>query len=64
MANTGKKNLLLNKFAGIFRKFDSLDQVHDLLLAPAMAKRKTLDAAWFNWKSDEEFARQQVNGTR
>merc|ERR1712048_50932 len=49
---------------GIFRKFDSLDQVHDLLLAPAMSKRKILDAAWFNWKSDEEFARQQVNGTR
>ena len=66
MRETGIKNLLLNKFMGHFRKFESLDQVSKLLLIPSMKKRKNSvsQACWYNWQDDREFSREQINGCR
>ncbi|CBY10063.1 unnamed protein product [Oikopleura dioica] len=61
---TGLKNLLLNRFVGIFRNFDSLEDVHKLLLVPTMKNRTINHDCWHNWRSDLEFARQQINGCR
>jgi hypothetical protein len=47
---TGLKNLLLNRFVGIFRNFDSLEDVHKLLLVPTMKNRTINHDCWHNWR--------------
>ena len=79
MRETGLKNLMLNKFLGVFRKFDNLDEVNfffqkyhvtknfkisKFLLIPSMKSRKVLEPCWYGWKEDREFAREQINGCR
>ena len=60
-----KGSVLLNKFVGLFRNFDSLDDVWGLLLLPAMKERAlNCPSCWNDWQSDLEFARQQINGCR
>ncbi|CAG5091296.1 Oidioi.mRNA.OKI2018_I69.PAR.g12956.t1.cds [Oikopleura dioica] len=56
-------SILLTKFTGVFRNFDSLDDVNKLLLMPWM-KERALDCStcWNEWQTDAEFARQQING--
>ena len=64
LALIGTTNLLLNKFVGVFHKFENLDEVEKLLRLPALRNKKSNEACWDNWKDDREFARQQINGLR
>ena len=64
MAAIGASNLLLNKFVGVFDKFDNLNQVQELLRLPSLRNKSHNEAFWDNWQEDKEFAREQINGCR
>ena len=60
----GTFNIVGNKCAGAFKKFNKLEDIKRLLILPSMKHRKVLEPCWFNWKDDREFARQHINGSR
>ena len=64
MISIGASNLVLNKFLGVFDKFDNLNDVQELLRMPTLRDKSPNEAFWDNWQDDREFARQQINGCR
>lgn len=67
VTSEGRKNAAI---AAIFKNMETMDVLNDpkfmdkMLRLQVFKKKAHLDAPWYKWRSDREFARQQMNGCR